>query len=173
MQTVAVMGHEVDVLTIKNRPDKPFFVTADKDYRGQKIRAGVVYTRIGDTNVPLNESASEEAIELAWRERFGLGLSPMLRAFRLLEEPDKWQEIGGESYFYHQDFPEFTVCKGRPGRGREPLLLCREGVVRISARYLPCLPSDSPVQLAIAFQYKPCHPSYTFPIGRGGNQEAK
>jgi hypothetical protein len=111
MQTLLVSGHEVDVLTIKNRPDKPFFVTADKDFQGRTIRSGVVYTRIGDTNVPLRESATEDAIELAWRERFGMGLSPLRRAFRLLEEPDKWQKIGGD-YFYHQEFPEFTVIDG-------------------------------------------------------------
>jgi hypothetical protein len=112
MRTVHVFGHEVDVLTIKNRPDKPFFATADRDAQGRTIRAGVVYTRIGDTNVPLRESATEDAIELAWRERFGLGLSPLRRAFRLLEEPDKWQKIGGEDYFYHEEFPEFTVIDG-------------------------------------------------------------
>ena len=111
MQTVFVQGHEVDVLTIRNRPDKPFFVVADKDFQGRTIRAGVVYTRIGDTNVPLRESAPEEAIELAWRERFGLGLSPLRRAFRLLEEPENWQKIGGEDYFYHKDFPEFTLVE--------------------------------------------------------------
>ena len=112
MHTLLVSGHEVDVLTIKNRPDKPFFATADRSFQGRTIGAGVVYTRIGNTNVPLCESATEEAIELAWRERFGLGLSPLRRAFRLLEEPDKWQKIGGEDYFYHQDFPEFTVIAG-------------------------------------------------------------
>jgi hypothetical protein len=112
MRTVLASGHEVDVLTIRNRPDKPFFVTADRDFQGRTIRAGVVYTRIGDTNVPLRESATEEAIELAWRERFGFGLSPLRRAFRLLEDPDKWQKIGGEEYFYHQEFPEFTVVEG-------------------------------------------------------------
>lgn len=111
MQTVLVQSHEVDVLTIKNRPDKPFFVTADKEFQGRTIRAGVVYTRIGDTNVPLRESAPEEAIELAWRERFGLGLSALRRVFRLLEEPDNWQKIGGEDYFYHKDFTEFTVVE--------------------------------------------------------------
>ncbi len=113
MQTASVLGHEVDVLTIKNRPDKPFFATADRDFQGRTVRAGVVYTRIGDTNVPLRESASEAAIELAWRERFGLGLSPLRRAFRLLEDPDQWQKIGDESYLYHKEFPEFTVVEGQ------------------------------------------------------------
>src|SRR5438093_4008496 len=86
MQTIRVSGQQIDVLTIKNRPDKPFFATADRTFQGRTIRAGVVYTRIGDTNVPLGESAPEYAIELAWRERFGLGLPPLRRAFRLLEE---------------------------------------------------------------------------------------
>ena len=112
METVAVDGHDIDLLTIKNRPDKPFFATVDREFQGRTIRAGVVYTRIGDTNVPLRESASEESIELAWRERFGLGLSPLRRAFRLLQESDKWQSVGGEA-LYHKEFPEFTVIEGK------------------------------------------------------------
>ena len=112
IETFQLAGHDIDVLTIKNRPDKPFFVTADKTYHGQTLRAGVVYTRVGDTNVPLGESATEAAMELAWRERFGLGMPPLQRAFRLLEEPDKWQRVGGERYLYHQEFPEFTVVEG-------------------------------------------------------------
>jgi hypothetical protein len=113
METHQVDGHDIDVLTIKNRPDKPFFVTADREYQGRTIRAGVVYTRIGDTNVPLRESATEASIELAWRERFGLGLPPLRRLFRLLEEPDKWERVEGEAYLYHRDFPEFTVIAGK------------------------------------------------------------
>lgn len=113
MVTFQVDGHEVDVLTIKNRPDKPFFVTTDKDHHGRTLRAGVMYTRIGDTNVPLRESASEASIELAWRERFGLGLPPLRRAFRLLKEPDNWQNVSGEAYMYHREFPEFTVIEGK------------------------------------------------------------
>lgn len=112
VRTETVQGHEIDVLTIKNRPDKPFFVTSDRTANGRTIRAGVIYTRIGDTNVPMNESATEAAMELAWRERFGLGLPPLRRAFRLLETPDDWQRVGDETYFYHREFPEFTVTQG-------------------------------------------------------------
>jgi hypothetical protein len=102
-------AHEIDILTIKNRPDKPFFAT--KDHRKSKsvLRAGVVYTRVGDTNVPLGESAREDEIELMWRERFGIGQSPMQRISRLLSDPDKWQKVGGDDYLYHEDFPEFTI----------------------------------------------------------------
>lgn len=113
MRTEIVDGHEIDLLAIENRPDKPFFLLADKEYRGQVIRAGVVYTRIGDTNVPLKECAPEANVELAWRERFGIGLSPLKRIYRLLEDPNAWTQVDGEEYMYHRDFPEFTVVEGK------------------------------------------------------------
>lgn len=112
LATSTLEGHEVDVLTIRNLPDKPFFVTRDKESRGNVLRAGVMYTRIGDTNVPLRESATEADIELAWRERFGLTLSPLLRAFRLLKKPEDWERTGEDEYLYHREFPEFTVVDG-------------------------------------------------------------
>ena len=106
-------GHAIDVLTIKNRPDKPFYATKDKQQGRQLLRAGVVYTRVGDTNVPLVETASEEQIELMWRERFGIGQSPMQRVSRLIRDTNKWQKVGGDEYMYHEDFPEFTITDDR------------------------------------------------------------
>jgi hypothetical protein len=65
-------GHEICVLQIANTPKRPYFVR--KDFRDGKatVRAGVIYTRLGDTNIPLNESAPEDHIEIMWKERFGL-----------------------------------------------------------------------------------------------------
>lgn len=104
-------GLEVDVLTIRNRPDKPFYVTKDFEYRGERVRNGVVYTRLVDTNIPKNASAPEDHIELMWRERFGLGLSPLERLHRLLDDPQAWTKRR-EDYMYCKQFPEFTVVDG-------------------------------------------------------------
>lgn len=112
LRTEQASGHQIDVLTIRNRPDKPFVVVKDKRHGTNVLRAGVVYTRLGDTNTPLNETAPDEAIQLMWREHFGLGLSPLRRAFGLLEQPDKWQKVRGDEYLYHEDFPEFTIVHG-------------------------------------------------------------
>lgn len=106
-------GHEIDVLKIRNRPDKPFFATKDQRKGGETLRAGVVYTRVGDTNVPLSATAREDEIELMWRERFGIGHSPMQRVSRLIRETDKWQRVQGDEYMYHEDFPEFTIRDDR------------------------------------------------------------
>jgi hypothetical protein len=67
-----VDGHEVGLLQIMNAPKKPYFIR--KDYQEGKvtIRAGTIYTRLGDTNIPPKETAPEDHIEIMWKERFGL-----------------------------------------------------------------------------------------------------
>lgn len=111
---IEVGGRQVSVVTIRNRPDKPFFTLKDKVEGKKVLRAGVVYTRICDTNVPLRESAPEDRIEMMWRERFGIGLSPMERLMRLLREPDAWIEQTHSQgvVFYHREFPDFTIAEG-------------------------------------------------------------
>lgn len=104
---------EVDILTIRNRPDKPFFLVKDKRFRDKTIRAGVIYTRLGDTNTPLQETASDDQIELMWRERFGLGLSPLERMKLLLDDFNGWVSVNEDTQLYHQQFPEFTVRQGK------------------------------------------------------------
>jgi hypothetical protein len=106
-------GNEVDVLIIKDRPDKPFFLIKDKTFQGKTIRAGVIYTRLSDTNIPLQESASEAQIELMWRERFGLSLPPLERMKLLLNDFADWGSLNGDAQLYHKQFPEFTVRRGR------------------------------------------------------------
>lgn len=104
--------YDVDLLTIKNRHDKPFFLLKDKTFQGVTIRNGVIYTRHGDTNTPLKESAPEADTEMMWKERFGLYLPPLELAQRLLEEPTEWKKIEGDKYFYHCLRPEFVIRDG-------------------------------------------------------------
>jgi hypothetical protein len=106
-------SHEIAILMILNRPDKPFFLTKDKQNGKNIIRAGVVYTRIGDTNISLNNSAPEDHIELMWRERFGIGLPPLRRMLMLLDQPDAWEKMDGDRYLYHRDFPEYKIIEGK------------------------------------------------------------
>jgi hypothetical protein len=67
-----VGGHELGLLKIFNAPSKPYFLR--KDFQDGKflVRAGVIYTRLGDTNIPRHDTAPEDHIEIMWKERFGL-----------------------------------------------------------------------------------------------------
>jgi len=108
-----ISGTEIGVLRIRNRPDKPFFLTKDKRDGKVTVRAGVIYTRLGDTNIPVGESAPEEMIELMWRERFGFGLNPLDRIQALISDPENWVSIDEDNFLYHREYPEFTIQRGK------------------------------------------------------------
>lgn len=108
-----VQGHEIGILEIVNAPKKPYFIR--KDYQVGKIivRAGVVYTRLADTNIPRNETAPEDHIEIMWKERFGISKGrggsleesfpvrigdTRVRAVELLGEPDDAGQIVDHYY---------------------------------------------------------------------------
>ncbi len=112
LQFIEYKGHELAIMTIENRPDKPFFLTKQKKDNESFINAGAIYSRLGDTNTPITGSALDFDIELMWRERFGIGLDPLTRVHRMLDDKRKWVSREGDSYLYHEDFPEFTIVDG-------------------------------------------------------------
>ena len=65
-------GKEIAIVEISDRADKPYFLLRDFRAGKIKIRAGAIYTRLGDTNVPAAGTAPEGHVELMWKERFGL-----------------------------------------------------------------------------------------------------
>lgn len=112
LKTVNHEGMEFDVLVINNEPDKPYFLTEDYVANGRPLRAGVVYSRIADTNIPVNATTPDNMIERMYFERLGLDLTPLERVKKYLHETSKWKygyNEEGNLYFYHEDFPEFTV----------------------------------------------------------------
>lgn len=119
MPTLKVENHEIDchvvtVIKIRNRSDKPFYVTKDKKMNKKSLRNGVIYTRLGDTNIPMIECAPEEMVELMWRERFGIGKAPLQRLYNLLDNQQQWIEPEEWERLYHKQFPEFTIVRDEP-----------------------------------------------------------
>ena len=72
MDSIFINDKELDILTISNESSKPYFLTKDETKRGTMIRAGVVYSRLCDSNTPKDSSANPYEIEEMWRQRFGL-----------------------------------------------------------------------------------------------------
>ena len=108
--TVTVDGADIDVIQIANSPYKPYFLTKDKTDNGTIVRAGgIVYSRNGSRNTPINSSASAAEIENMWRERFGLDQTPAVRIKEYLLDIHKWHF--GQLTYYYKPFPEFTVQK--------------------------------------------------------------
>ncbi len=98
----------LEVLQIKNSPNKPYFLLNDKREGNITVRAGVVYTRDKDTNTPINSTASQDQIKNMWLERFGLDKTPTQRINDYLKEISNWKKIKEGEAFY-QFFPEFKI----------------------------------------------------------------
>lgn len=117
-----VKGDEIDVLVIYNHPLKPYYLTQDFRRSCSKgkpkiIKANYIYTRVIDTNTPIDRSADIGIIEKMWKERFGLETTPFKRMKQFLLNPSDWFiNIETKSYAYHNEFPEFKIefSKTRP-----------------------------------------------------------
>lgn len=105
---IIVEEHKVAILKIKNSSLKPYFLLSDKRDGNVTVRAGVAYSRLGDSNTPINGSPKDDDFERMWRERFNLNLKPIERFSYLLDDPDQWVQKK-ESELYHSQFPEFII----------------------------------------------------------------
>jgi hypothetical protein len=96
----------IDVIVIQNSSNTPFYLK--EKYRG--VQANHIYTRIQDTNTPINSSADIDKIEWLWKKRFGLIQTPVERLETFLSRPDGWVNGPyGEMQKYYKDFPEYTI----------------------------------------------------------------
>lgn len=115
LQTLEILDEagvykQVDVAIIQNSSKTPFFLVENFRDRDKEIRAGYIYTRIGDTNTAIDSIADLDKIEYLWRKRFGLDLSAVEKLLRLLDSPDDWiGDLNWGNFKYHMYFPEFQI----------------------------------------------------------------
>lgn len=115
LQTLLIDELEIDVLIVFDEANKPYYLT--EDYRLKLpnnketiVKANHIYTRINDTNTPIDKSADVVLLEKMWRQRFGIDLPPLKRMENFLKKPSDWfKDIGNKPYAYHKDFPEFRI----------------------------------------------------------------
>ncbi|WP_336183147.1 ATP-binding protein [Bacillus sp. 205(2023)] len=99
-------GELIDVLIIKNSNKVPYFLMKrNKDY--QKIKQGLIYSRIGDTNTPIDQGANHNKIELLWKKRFGINKTGLERFSDLLDSPSDW--VSNECGYYHSVFTDYAL----------------------------------------------------------------
>ena len=100
---------EIDVIVIENSYHTPFYLT--DQFEG--VRANYIYTRIMDTNTPIDKSADINNVEYLWRKRFHLDEAPVDKFSHYLKDIDAWEPIQshGMGHFYKY-VPEYTIlCK--------------------------------------------------------------
>lgn len=111
VETISLEDHSVDVIVVEATREVPYMLSEDFG----RIRAGVVYSRDGGTNTPINKGANQQTLDLLWRRRFGLDMSPKERLLCALRERSAWREIPGAGHkdLYLEDAPEYTITFDR------------------------------------------------------------
>ena len=115
LKTITVEGHEIDVLTIRNDIHTPYFLTEDytskkKDIQKPKVVLKQnIYTRINDTNTPINRTADVDKIEYLWRKRFGIHLSVEEKVKLYLSDIENWVYDDERAILYYRMEPMFTI----------------------------------------------------------------
>lgn len=106
IKTINYMQHEIDVLIIKNTRNTPYFLSSNFN----KVLPANIYTRVGDSNTPINQTADMLHVEHLWKKRFGLLSSPLFRFRDMLFDRDGWavDETDYDKYYYI-NAPEFTL----------------------------------------------------------------
>ena len=108
LEQIEVQGLVVEVLVIKDRPEKPYFLQRAYNKRGVRLNPGTIYSRVRDSNTPNDQVAPFHDIERMWRERFGLDRTPFQRLKKYLLDKDSWVETS-ENVWFHSQWPEFTI----------------------------------------------------------------
>lgn len=104
--TISLYRGDIDVVVVENSHHTPFYLTE----RFDAIRANHIYTRVMDTNTPVDSSADINNVEYLWRKRFHLDETPLNKFLHYLCTPDDWTPIQDHNmgYFYKYS-PEYTI----------------------------------------------------------------
>lgn len=102
VETITIGEKELDILIVENSHNTPFrlekdFPNTDKNSQKKKLKtvlAKNVYTRVQDTNTPINMTADPDKEEKLWRKRFHMDESVYDKTIYYLKKPDDWEESG-------------------------------------------------------------------------------
>lgn len=117
VETVEIDGKEIDVLTIYNRPVTPYYLLKDYlktsgDGKNKTIlRAGVIYSRIGDRNTSSAECATKKNVEFLWKKRFGLVGSDELKVVKRLKNMNAWYTTDEFDTLYNREFSDIMIFR--------------------------------------------------------------
>lgn len=103
VETITIEGKELDVLVVENSHNTPFRLEkyySDSNANGKgehntkTVWARSTYTRVQDTNTPINMIADPDEEEKLWRKRFHIDESVYDKLLYYLSKPDDWIKIG-------------------------------------------------------------------------------
>ena len=105
VESMEVDGKTIDVIVVENSSNVPFYLTE----RFQRVESYHIYTRIGDSNTPVDKSADRDIVEKLWKKRFGIDKTALERFQIYLRDIEGWESVDGQQSFFYKPFPEFRI----------------------------------------------------------------
>lgn len=113
VEQVSLYRGDIDVIVIENSHNTPFYLT--EQFEG--VRANHIYTRVMDTNTPVDKSADINNVEYLWRKRFYLDETPLEKFRCYLKNPDDWEAIqDNDMGYFYKYAPEYTIICDKDSR---------------------------------------------------------
>ena len=114
-----ISGSTVDVLEIKNKPFKPYYLyepypsnkNLEENKDSKTVRIGNIYSRSGSKNTAIDKTEKDIKVEAMYKERLGLNLTVQNRLKFLLRDIKSWTmnlDKNDNFILHHNLFPEFT-----------------------------------------------------------------
>ncbi|MCM1196498.1 MAG: ATP-binding protein, partial [Roseburia sp.] len=117
IDTIEYNGKTLDIIVIEKSNNTPYVL---KD-RYRDVNMNNVYTRVNDTNTPINQTADIDKQEYLWRKRFGINRSIMDQLNAVLDDWGNWgyyndkcdfindNDFGDGNIIFNRFFPEFRM----------------------------------------------------------------
>lgn len=109
VESFIIKDKEIDVLTIFDTKRLPVFLKSNYKKRQKSIYPGQIFTRIGDTNTPINTTANDPALEKLYRKRLRLDITIYERYDYLIERVNDWTYIDEEQKLLYNFDPNFYI----------------------------------------------------------------
>lgn len=123
VENIHIDGKVLDVLVIEKSFDVPFILKNDFPKRAKArddnegsskerfLKKYHVYTRVNDSNTPIDKSADPDKVDLLYKRRFRVNESAWDKALYYLSHPDDWLDTKEESKdkYYYKYAPEYSV----------------------------------------------------------------
>ena len=108
VQIVRLGGCVLDVIVIHNSVNTPFYLRE----HFKQVRDNHIYTRVQDTNTPVDSAADIRHVEYLWKKRLGLAMPPLERIQLYLQRRDEWVDAPSEDNVvrkYYKLAPEYMI----------------------------------------------------------------
>ena len=112
VESIMLQTATLDIIVIKNSNFTPYYLKENYigNNKGKILLANYIYTRIQDSNTPINQSADLDKVEKLWKKRFGIDKTALEKLKLYITQYDNWTNgPHGEMEKFHKIFPEFTI----------------------------------------------------------------